>query len=303
MKLKIKSRSGTILTEVDLPESASVNDLKVLFHKLNPKFYPQRQRFTLENVGERRPIALQDGKKLSDYGLKDGDCVVFKDLGSQFSWATVYTWEYLGPLFLYLLFYLRPVWIYGSKAHQPHLWQQEVAAFCWCFHFTKRILETHFVHVFSRETMGLYFLIRNCIYYWVFGIYIGYYVNHPLYTPVTNPNQFWLGVCAFFVFELLNGWCHLQLRLQRRNAKEKIIPRGFWFSFVSFPNYFFEVLSWVAFNVMTQTVAGVLFTVVGAFIMTSWALQKHAQYKKIFDGKDGKELYPKRRKAMWPFIL
>jgi very-long-chain enoyl-CoA reductase len=58
------------------------------------------------------------------------------------------------------------------------------------------------------------------------------------------------------VFELLNGWCHLQLRLQRGNSKQKIIPRGFWFSFVSFPNYFFEVLSWISFNVMTQTVAG-----------------------------------------------
>lgn len=77
MKLKIKNRNGKVLTEVDLSESATVGDLKALFHKLSsfifcifffwfllfyqnfsqsffflsdPKFYPQRQRFILENT-------------------------------------------------------------------------------------------------------------------------------------------------------------------------------------------------------------------------------------------------------------
>jgi very-long-chain enoyl-CoA reductase len=63
--------------------------------------------------------------------------------------------------------------------------------------------------------MGLYFLIRNCIYYWVFGVYIGYYVNHPLYTPVTNPRQFWTGVCAFFVI------CFSQERTTEMNEKKR----------------------------------------------------------------------------------
>jgi hypothetical protein len=55
----------------------------------------------------------------------------------------------------------------------------------------------------------------------------------------------------------LNFWIHFQLsRLRDDTEKERKIPQGFWFNFVSFPNYFFEILIWVAFNVMTHTVAG-----------------------------------------------
>lgn len=29
-------------------------------------------------------------------------------------------------------------------------------------------------------------MVRNSMYYYFFGAYVGYYVNHPLYTPVAN---------------------------------------------------------------------------------------------------------------------
>jgi hypothetical protein len=96
--------------------------------------------------------------------------------------------------FLYYMYDSERIWILLSI-------EFSIAAFCWGFHFVKRIVETHFVHTFSRDTMGLYFLIRNCVYYWIFGIYIGYYVNHPLYTPVQSVKQFWGGFVAFFVRE------------------------------------------------------------------------------------------------------
>ncbi len=41
-----------------------------------PQLYPDRQRLTVEKV------ALESGKTLADYGLKDGDSVTFKDLGT-----------------------------------------------------------------------------------------------------------------------------------------------------------------------------------------------------------------------------
>ena len=46
------------------------------------------QRFTVDDKAGGKPIALVDGKKLTDFGLKDNDTVVFKDLGRQISYTT-----------------------------------------------------------------------------------------------------------------------------------------------------------------------------------------------------------------------
>ena len=90
MKLKIVSRSGKELIAggLTVPDGATVDDLKAAFHAAKRKFYPTRQRFTLP-VPEGAPpktrgVALESGKSLGkDHGLKNGDTVVFKDLGPQ----------------------------------------------------------------------------------------------------------------------------------------------------------------------------------------------------------------------------
>ena len=46
----------------------------------------------------------------------------FKDLGPQVGWSTVFLAEYAGPLFIYLLFYLRIELIYGDDAKKPKKW-------------------------------------------------------------------------------------------------------------------------------------------------------------------------------------
>lgn len=61
-----------------------MEDLKQRFGELKRQYYPARQRFTLPSKpGQRTGLALEAGKKLSDYGLADGDVLVFKDLGPQ----------------------------------------------------------------------------------------------------------------------------------------------------------------------------------------------------------------------------
>jgi very-long-chain enoyl-CoA reductase len=70
-----------------------------------------------------------------------------------------------------------------------------------------------------------------------------------------------------------------------------VIPRGFWFEWVACPNYTAEIFGWVLFTVATQTAAAGLFTLVGAGQMFAWAMAKHSRLRRLFNGKDGKELY------------
>lgn len=104
---------------------ATVEDLKRAFSELKRKYYPSRQRWTLQpREGQRAGEALAPRKKLSDYGITDGTTLIFKDLGPQVGYAAVFFWEYFGPLVIYPLIYYLPGlvypwahrWVAGSMA-------------------------------------------------------------------------------------------------------------------------------------------------------------------------------------------
>ena len=44
--------------------------------------------------------------------------LVFKDLGAQISWRTVFLVEYFGPLWIHPLLYFFPQWFYSQAAEQ-----------------------------------------------------------------------------------------------------------------------------------------------------------------------------------------
>jgi very-long-chain enoyl-CoA reductase len=251
------------------------------------KFYPSRQRLTLplQPGSKERPIVLNYKKSLEDYchGNLDHLTVVFKDLGPQVSYRTLFFFEYLGPLILYPIFYYFPVYQYfGYKEECTVLPVQTYALYYWCFHYFKRIMETFFVHRFSHATSPLSNVFRNCAYYWTFGAYIAYYMNHPLYTPVSDL-QMKIGFAFGLLCQVSNFYCHLLLRNLRRpdgNGGYQI-PRGFLFNIVTCANYTTEIYQWLGFNIATQTFAGYIFLVVAAAIMTNWALAKHRRLKKV----------------------
>lgn len=57
-------------------------------------------------------------------------------------------------------------------------------------------------------------VFQNSSYYWSFGCYVSYYVNHPLYTPPVSDLQVYVALAAFLVRCLIskfvtvnaNGW-------------------------------------------------------------------------------------------------
>jgi len=295
----VHTRSGRHMAEMVVGDKTTVAQFKNNFHIKCPKYYPERQRFTF---GPAPGTALADTKILAEYNLKDGDVLTFKDLGPQIGWGTVFFIEYFGPLLIYPLFYFGAEYIY-SEPVKAHHQVQFVALLCWSLHYLKRIYETLFVHRFSHSTMPLLNLFKNCAHYWGAAIMISYFVNHPLFTPPPQ-ERFYAGLGLFIAGEVGNFITHQQLRaLRPAGSNERAIPRGFLFEFVSCPNYTFETMAWTGFSVMTQTLTSYLFLLLGAGQMYMWAVAKHRRYRKEFDGKEGRPLYPRGRKAMFPLLL
>ncbi|XP_041475398.1 very-long-chain enoyl-CoA reductase-like [Lytechinus variegatus] len=298
----INAKSGKeLLTLHNLNKGVTIDDVKEGFYQKNRKFYPDRQSFRTEPKGK----SLKGDATLGSLGITHGDSLYFKDLGPQVGWTTVFLTEYSGPLFVYLLFYLRPSIIYGSDASQPRTLVANLAMGCWTLHYAKRLLETVFVHRFSHATMPITNIFKNSIYYWGFAAFVAYFMNHPLYTPPTfGDGQVYFGLFMFLLCEYGNFCIHIALRdLRPPGTRERRIPYPTgnpmtqMFRFVSCPNYTYETLAWISFAIMTQCLPVLLFCLAGFGQMAIWAGGKHRNYKKEF-----KE-YPRGRKTILPFLL
>jgi len=292
--VKQLSRKGEreVATLTDLQPHTKISQLKLDLSK-KCGLHPDRQKLT--NGSERTSPVLDDDKTLSDSNISDGGSIYLKDLGPQISWKGVFIVEYFGPILIYTILYLRPSLIYGSGGQSIHF-VQNLAFGCWLAHYIKRELETLFVHRFSHGTMPLSNLFKNSSYYWGFAALVAYFVNHPLYTPPKEPLVIF-GLILFVVNEIGNLITHIILKnLRPAGTKERRIPRGFLFEFVSCPNYFCEILAWIGFTIMTQSIASLLFTIFGAAQMLVWAQKKHSLYRKEFPD------YPRSRKILIPFV-
>jgi len=297
VEVEICSVKNTPLCKINAETSWSIAKLKEAIAKQKPKLTVHRQSLRKELKGKDLNNQL-----LLSAVLTNGNKIFVKDLGPQIAWTTVFLAEYAGPLFVYSIFALQPSIIYGeSKSELSTV--AFVAWICWVVHYSKRILETIFVHRFSHGTMPLFNLFKNCGYYWGFAAYVSYHVNHPLFTPPMFL-QFVAGVGIFAWAELGNLSIHLLLRdlrppgtTVRKIPVPNSNPLTMLFNYVSCPNYTYEYLAWIGFTVMTSCIPAFVFAAAGMFQMTLWALGKHKNYKKEFPN------YPKNRKAILPFLL
>ena len=214
MPITIVSGSGDKgrTTLINLATSASVKELKKEFAKSSGKSI-HRISFKLE--GENAVRLDDDSKSLDSYGVKEGTKILFKDLGAQIGYRLVFLLEYFGPIVFVLFYSVRPAFIYGVEAAKKEYdWVARLGVICWTLHFLKREYETLFVHKFSRPTMPLSNLFKNCAYYWSFGAVIGY----PLCSPgfvAPSETQVYVGLGIFILSELGNLICHLMLSNMR----------------------------------------------------------------------------------------
>lgn len=178
-----------------------------------------------------------------------------------------------------------------------------IAASLWSVHFFRRTLESALVHRYSKPRVAAADYLSEYAYYWGFAAWIAWSLTAAA-RSVPGPGQQAVGLALFVVAEAGNARAHLMLRsLRPGTGRERPIPRGFLFERVSCPHYLFEILSWLGFNLVSGTLAGVLFMLLGAGILAAWARTRHAAYQRAFDGREGRELYPTSRRALIPFLF
>lgn len=286
-----KTEGSSIITN----SNDKVGDLKkIIQNNLGIKLDFNRMGLFLSNDSEKKTLLANNEKCLRDYNISDKMTILVKDLGPQVGWRFTYIVEYLGPLLLIIFFFLR----LGPKNTNT---TQKLALIMSTFHYSKRVLESIFVHQFSSSTMPFKNLIINCTYYWgIYGIVCGYSLFNQNYKePEFNAFIRYFFAFLFFSAEIKNLKCHLILKeLKEKNQGGKGIPHGEGFEYVSCANYFWEFVAWVCFSVFVNLIPFYIFTLFGFLIMKSWAQKKHREYIKNFPDR-----YPKNRKAIIPFLI
>ena len=174
-----------------------------------------------------------------------------KNLGKQISWKTVFLVEYAGPLIIF------PLLCFASKS-KGHDSLQSILFWMVIIHFVKRELETVFVHVFSHATMPFKRVFINSLHYWIFcaamiGIELFFFWKNPGYSTTT----IWALVGLWGISEFMNLMCHITTSRIRTapgaTNTTRGIPRGWGFDLVSSANYFWEIMGWLAFALLSRT--------------------------------------------------
>lgn len=239
-------------------------------------------------------VLKDDDVYIAQYVKGENTTVIhLKDLGPQVDWQTVFLLEYLGPFMIHqLIFVFYSVYEYRSKKNMM-VWAMLT------LHYGKRILESLFVHRFSHASMPLAGALKNCTYYWgLGGVYLGL-------TCILKVEAGWdifdiIALISFLTFESLNLAAHVKLRnLRPKGTRIRACPHGFpLFDLVACPNYFFELLAWIAFALFVRTqYMAYGFAVLGGAQMAIWAVKKHAAYKYEFPTEY------KAKYAMIPYVI
>ena len=251
--------------EVDI--NKTVKEFKeLIYEKLNLSSQLSRGRLGImlsikKDGKEIRTFLSDDYKQLLFYDrVSDPNALFYvKDIGPQINYRLVYILEYLGPLLFTLLFFIRYTFIFKKnnpdKNFQTHVILYFFMAF---FHYTKRIAESLFVHIFSRSTMPLTNLFKNCVYYWgIFGILCGYTLFNPYGKDITFLKfPRYLMIAFFFSAEMYNLKTHIILRDIKIKGKGKkyMPPRTDGFELVTCANYMYEFFAWVCFSAFSLNI-------------------------------------------------
>ncbi|XP_029107730.1 trans-2,3-enoyl-CoA reductase-like [Scleropages formosus] len=278
----LDQRTGRTIRILDkVQPSWTILDLKNRFHKACPGWYPSRTGLRTEPNG---PL-LRDSCELWTLGSSSLLTLYTTDLGRQVGWSTVFLSQYMGPLVIYLMFYLRLSAVYDDSVKQRRPLVVHLACFCHSLHYVKHLLETLFVHRLSEGYTPVQNLLKGCAFYWGFTFWLGYYINHPLYTPPYFANKQVIPSFFWFLFcEAGNFFINFALAQHNQTGKSLLYPKATYnpftwlFLLVHYPQYTYEIGAWISLAVMTQTIPVAVFAALVSIQMLLWARRRHRKH-------------------------
>jgi len=191
-------------------------------------------------------------------------------------------------------------WFFFSGPHAGEL-VPILLLLLWCSHYVHRT----FIYPFQMRVregdampvavvaMGFTFNFINA---YLNASWIGTYGSYAR-AWLADP-RFFLGVAVFAAGWVINRQSDAILRGLRRSGESGYkVPRGGFYRWVSCPNYFGELVTWVGWTIATWSLAGLAFAVFTAANLVPRALSNHRWYRKTFDD------YPAERRAVIPLVL
>ena len=215
-----------------------------------------------------------------------------RNTGPQLPFRFAQLLEYVPCILIWPIVY----WIMGAEKTQYN----NLLTIMWVAHYCKRSFEVCFVHIFSNKTLPIFAVLescsfKNCLYYWTFAICQAYFGlrTHEYCDKLIIP-----GLIVFVLGELGNGYSHLRLRMLRpKGSHLHYKPHGFLFDSITCPNYTCEIMSWIGFAMISQTVVSILFPICGGSQMFIWADDKR---KKL--GEEFPDVLNRGRLLPWKYL-
>ena len=198
--------------------------------------------------------------------------------------------EIISPLSLLFFF------LVNNSQHNPVLW---FFILLWTIHYIYRSIIFPLRMKKNTSKIPLIIMLSAIFFNLINGFLNGYYFGNLSYYPndyIYKPN-FIIGICIFFFGVIINIKSDNILLKIKDQYNEYKIPNGFLYKYISCPNYLGEILEWLGFYIMTMSLPALTFLIWTISNLLPRALATHRWYNNTFND------YPKRRKAIIPFIL
>lgn len=185
--------------------------------------------------------------------------------------------------------------ILGPAEKSPLTW---LVTGLWVLHYFNRTVIFPLRLRTKGKKMPMTIILSALFFNGVNGFLNGYYLGYlaPADESITTINVF-IGLGVFAAGMLINHIADSKLIALRKEQKGYQIPRKWLFEYISCPNHFGEIVEWIGFAIVAWTLPAMTFAIWTFCNLVPRALNHHDWYREKF------EEYPKKRKAVFPFLF